>query len=188
MDRRLFLRSLGLGASALCISDRFLLRAERYLEHHNTALLKTYSKVQRTLFIRECGILCWGDPYAEPIDIPTNRQYYVDWRGWDLEEVIELYGSDGIDQKMDEWDYREAYWNRNESPEAIAYNKLGGMNIGPLQYGEDEEPVGELEFMDGPSIGNDSLLVTVPDELSLSCLQWRLEQLGCPINVRYSNA
>ena len=188
MDRRLFLRSLGLGASALCISDRFLLRAERYLEHHNTALLKIYSKVQRTLFVRECGILCWGDPYAGPIDIPTNRQYYVDWRGWDLEEVIELYGSDGIDQEMDEWDYREAYWNRNESPEAIAYNKLERMNIGPLQYGEDEEPVGELEFMDGPSIGNDSLLVTVPDELSLSCLQWRLEQLGCAINVRYINA
>ena len=101
MDRRLFLRSLGLGASALCISDRFLLRAERYLEHHNTALLKTYSKVQRTLFVREGGILCWGDPDEGPIDIPTNRQYYVDWRGWDLEEVIELYGSDGIDQEMD---------------------------------------------------------------------------------------
>ena len=45
------------------------------------------------------------------------------------ERDIVRVASNGIDKKMDELDYREAYWNRNESPEAIACKELEGILV-----------------------------------------------------------
>ena len=70
MDRRYFLRSLGLGASVLCFLDRFLLKAERHLERHYGLILKTYQRAKQNQYIREGGILCWGNPYKAPKDTP----------------------------------------------------------------------------------------------------------------------
>ena len=189
MNRRYFLKSLGLSGIGLCISSRFLLRAERYYERHNAPLIKSYTKVKETLYVREGGILCFGDPYAPPNRIPTWRKWYTDYCGEDPKGLTEAVGmtDQDLDYEIDEWHFREMYWNRNESPEAIAFNQLQELEIGSLSYGDDTQPVGSLEFMDGICPGNDSLLVTVEDDISLSCLQWRLEKLNHPMNIKYAN-
>ena len=92
-----------------------------------------------------------------------------------------------LDYEIDEWQFREMYWNRHESPEAKAFNQLQEMEIGSLSYGNNTLPVGSLEFMDSPCPGNDSLHVTVPDDISLSCLQWRLEKLNHTMNIKYAD-
>ena len=75
MDRRYFLRSLGLGASVLCFLDRFLLKAERYLERHYALMLKTYQRTKQNQYIREGGILCWGNLFKVPKYIPIFRRF-----------------------------------------------------------------------------------------------------------------
>lgn len=189
MNRRYFLKSLGVGASSLCISSRFLLRAERYFERNSAPLIKAYTKVNETLYVREGGILCFGDPYATPRNIPTWREWYVDYCHEEPTGLAEAMGMSekDLDYEIDEWQFREMYWNRHESPEATAFNQLQKMEIGSLSYGDNALPVGSLEFMDSPCPGNDSLLVTVPDDISLSCLQWRLEKLNYPINIKYAD-
>ena len=92
MNRRYFLKSLGVGASSLCISSRFLLRAERYAERYNAPLVKAYIKAKQTLYVREGGILCLGDPYAPPSVIPTWREWYVDYCHEDPTGLAEAMG------------------------------------------------------------------------------------------------
>jgi hypothetical protein len=63
---------------------------------------------------------------------------------------------------------------RGEAPDALAYAYLEPLDIGP-------EPgagsvVGRIDFVNGPCPGNDSRFVSVPDLLSLSLLQKRLNQ------------
>ena len=189
MNRRYFLKSLGVGTTSLCLPSSFLLRAERYFERNNAPLIKAYPTLKQTLYVREGGILCFGDPYAPPASIPTWREWYIDYCGEDPNGLADAMGmtDKDLDYEIDEWHFREMYWNRHESPEAIAYNSLQAMDIGPLSYSNDTEVIGSLEFMDGPCPGNDSLFVTVPDDLSLSCLQWRLEKLNHPMNIQYAD-
>jgi hypothetical protein len=189
MNRRYFLKSLGVGVTTLCIPGSFLLRAERYFERNNAPLIKAYTKVKETLYVREGGILCFGDPYAPPTNLPTWREWHTEYCGEDPDGLADAMGmsDNDLDYEIDEWHFREMYWNRNESPEAIAFNQLQELEIGSLSYGDDTLPVGSLEFMDGICPGNDSLLVTVEDDISLSCLQWRLEKLNHPMNIQYAN-
>ena len=72
-------------------------------------------------------------------------------------------------------------WSRHESPTAIAYNYLESLDLGPIL----NEPggVGEIYFIDGECPGNDYLGVNVPDDLSLSLLQERLNQLNQGVRI-----
>ncbi|MEX0324999.1 MAG: hypothetical protein AB3N33_02800 [Puniceicoccaceae bacterium] len=78
--------------------------------------------------------------------------------------------------------YMDGYWLRHESSTAMAYHFLEPLDVGPHIRHPDGEVVGELSFVDGPFPGCDSLFVKTDDGLSLSCLQWRLEQLGYRCN------
>jgi hypothetical protein len=92
MNRRYFLKSLGLGATALCMPSSFLLRAERYAERYNAPLVKAYDGAKQTLYVREGGILCFGDPYAPPASIPTWREWHRDYCGEDPNGLADAMG------------------------------------------------------------------------------------------------
>ncbi len=191
MNRRLFLRSLGLMAGSLYIPDRFLLKAERYMDREGVPFFKTFRKPSMTVSADEWGILHIGDPCAGPAYIPTWREYLVEYLGHEPGELTPafLYDERGIDPSelddvMAEDVYIDGYWLRNESSTASAYHFLQAYEheIGPDLCGPDGEIVGELTFCDGPMIGNDSLLATCEGDVALSCLQWRLQQLGANCN------
>jgi hypothetical protein len=189
MNRRLFLRNLGLAAGVLYIPDRFLLKAERHLEHHGDTYLRSFRSPHVTFLHDDGQYLHIGDPCQGPEDIPTWREFFVDCWGEDpkaltaeyLDEEWYLDVSD-LDKEMPEDQYMDLYWLRNEASGAAAWHFLEPLNIGPALTGPNGEVVGELTFYDCPMIGNDSLLVQCDDGLGLSCLQWRLEQLGYRCN------
>jgi len=72
---------------------------------------------------------------------------------------------------------------RAASPSGAAYFLLDRLNIGPDLNGPGNL-VGGLEFVDGPMPGNDYLGVSCRDEISISLLQARLNELGENIAVR----
>jgi hypothetical protein len=76
----------------------------------------------------------------------------------------------------------EPYWCRVESPNALAYDLLDRLEIGRELTGPGEA-AGGLQFVDGPMPGSDYLGVHADDELSVSLLQHRLNELGTGIAI-----
>ena len=103
-----------MGATTLCLPSSFLLRAERYFERNDAPLIKAYPTLKQTLYVREGGILCFGDPYAPPASIPTWREWYIDYCGEDPKGLADAMGmtDNDLDYEIDEWHFREMYWNR----------------------------------------------------------------------------
>jgi hypothetical protein len=185
MNRRLFLRNLGLAAGVLYIPDRFLLRAERHFEHHGDTYLKTFRSPDLTFQYDDWQTLHIGDPCQGPTDIPTWREFLTEYRGHEPHEltpefIYEEWALEPADLEMvvPEDVYIDQYWLTNESSTASAWHFLEPLDIGPPLTDAKGEVMGELTFIEGPMPGNDSLLVQCDDGLGLSCLQWRLEQMG----------
>jgi hypothetical protein len=180
-----------MATGALYLPSRFLLDAERFLEREHRPLLKAFPSPNHTIIADEFGTLHIGDPYSGPENIPTWREWFLEYQGYRPRELTKSFldeewglAKSDLSESMCEQTYFDAYWLRNESSTATAFHFLEGMDIGPDLVDSNGEVVGELVFYDGPCPGNDSLLVQAEGDLALSCLQWRLEQLGWKCNVQ----
>ena len=186
MDRRLFLRSLGVTAGALFIPDRFLLRAERYFENEGYPLLRTYRNPVYTILADECGDLHIGDPFKGPDRFPSWKEFLTECWGHKPEDLTDEFldqwnlCSADVDREVEQ-EYYWSWWLRHESSGAHAYNFLYPLDVGP-EIHKDGEIVGRLTFFDGPFPGSDCLISQIDDHYSLPFLQWRLERLGQPCN------
>ena len=125
-----------------------------------------------------------GDPRVGPPRMTLqefiNRYYDGDVEGF----VAECYDNDedaDLDAEVDEWEVVE-HWAATDSPHALAYYMLDGLDLGPDLDGPDA--VGELQFICGPCPGNDYLGVHATDALTLSLLQERLNQLKTGIHIK----
>ena len=190
MNRRYFLRALGVATGSLYVPSRFLLKAERFLEREHRHLLSTFASPDRTIFADEFGTLNIGDPYEGPASIPTWREWFLEYQGMQPRELTKRFldyewdlAKSDLDKEMCEQTFFDGYWLRNESSTASAFHFLEDMDVGPELVDSNGEVVGELVFYDGPCPGNDSLLVQAEGDLALSCLQWRLQNLGWKCNV-----
>ena len=121
-----------------------------------------------------------GDPHQEPPEL-TVREFAERYYG-DLDEYLEEYELEGTDPDslMDSWDVFDT-WVYRDSPSARAYHFLQGLELGPDLDGDDA--VGEIRFIDGVCPGNDSFWSEAADEVSLSLLQKRLNDLNTGIRV-----
>jgi hypothetical protein len=72
-------------------------------------------------------------------------------------------------------------WSRNDAPAAKAYRLLDDIDLGS-EFGGDN-PVGHLEFMDGPNLCNNYLGAQTEDPVSVSLVQKRLNDLNTGIRV-----
>lgn len=188
ITRRQFL----LGTTAGLILPSFYDRAYSFFENHGEPLLIVPKQPEDTLYA--CADfaaypklqLNLGDPRAEPPDM-TIREFCLkygegdpetwwceEWLGVDDAEPID------IDMQMDAftvWDW----WGRQDSSNARAYHYLEFLDLGSDFDGPN--PVGGLDFIDGPCPGNDYLGVEACDPVSVSLLQQRLNELGTGIKV-----
>ena len=187
MNRRLFLRSLGTATGALFLPDNFLLKVERFLETEYRPLLTHYTDPYYTILCTDFGTLHIGNPYQGPEYIPTWREFFIEKRGFTQRELTKRFLEDywelskeDLNRRMNEEHYW-SWWLRNESSAATAYRFLEPLDIGP-EFSLKGELVGKLQFFDGPFPGSDSLYAEIDGDLTLSCLQWRLRQLGYKCN------
>lgn len=140
-------------------------------------LLETSVSPETTLYATDWGAdeyqLSLGDPYE---DMPDMTWRYLLAKRYDCHSFEEYYGTEDP-QKLPNWslDYLAPehgvleYWVREESADARAYNFLDSCNFAPDPGGSDS--VGEIHFVDSPCPCNNSRLVAVPDDISLSLPQ-----------------
>ena len=181
--RRQFLLST-IGAAGGFILPSFYSRALSFLDQFGEPLLEPPPRIVDELVIcsERDNELNLGDPWEQVPDM-TWREFLTRYHSgpygqpeeWGLEEV-----------QLDDdapWDTVAEDWCRVDSPNARAYRLLENLDLGPDLTGS--KAVGGLVFTDCPAPGNDYIGVAVEDDLSISLLQQRLNDLNTGIKVRY---
>jgi len=182
ITRRQFLLSIP-AVSVGYLIPSFVVRATEYLANTGKPLLVEPSSYDSILFAVDDGTgnyqLNIGDPYAQPPSL-TLREY-IDIYYWgdddDYIEESELTKNEfknALNEYVDEEVYLE-HWARQHSPNRLAFDYLSCLDLGSEQ--ENNNTDGVIEFIDGPSPGNDYIAAHVPNHISLSLLQERLNQL-----------
>ena len=177
--RRQFLLST-VGAAGGFILPSFYARALEFVDQFEEPLLEPPKRVVDELIICQefGGELNLGDPREEPPDMTWREyltRYHPDWRDgyWGLEE-----------SQLDDaapWDKVQNSWCQFDSPAARAYHLVESLDLGPDLTGP--KAVGGLISIDGSCPGVDYLGVTAEDDISISLLQQRLNDLKTGIKV-----
>ena len=118
----------------------------------------------------EFGNIAWGHSEAETIE------YLRENLGICKCEAEEQLNARADDSEVFSW------WLRHQSPNALAHKHLEGLDLGP-ELGRRGITAGGIRFVDGFHPGNETLWVDVPDLLSISLLQARLNELGQGIKL-----
>ena len=181
--RRQFLLST-VGAAGGFILPSFYARALEFVDQFEEPLLEPPKRVvdEITICASLGGELNIGEP-AEQIPDMTWREFLTRYHPGSLDEFEFHWGLE--EAQLDDaapWDTVLGSWGRVDSPNARAYHLLESLDLGPDLTGP--KAVGELNFLDGPNPGaKDYLAVTVEDDISISLLQQRLNDLKTGIKV-----
>ncbi|MFC1696129.1 hypothetical protein ACFL1C_08405 [Pseudomonadota bacterium] len=181
--RRQFLLSTA-GASVGAIIPSFYFRALEFLEQFGEPLLVPPQRATKELCVlNNCGELelCLGDPFAEPPKI-SFREFFTQYDPQGLDTFEEMWGYDeeDLDTPMDE-EYFFDHWLMHSGPSARAYKLLGSLDLGKELNGPNA--VGGLTFFEEANMVSCWRGVRPEDEVTLSLLQQRLNDLGTGIRI-----
>ena len=183
--RRQFLLSTA-GAAGGFILPSFYTQALEFLAETGEPLLTPPKRVVDELII--CTDRGWelnfGDPWEQVPDM-TWREFLTRYHPETLDELDDHWGLE--ESELDDeapWDWVVGPWCRIDSPNARAYHLLDNLDLGP-DFSK-PKAVGGLLFTDCPCPGNDYLGVSVEDEISVSLLQQRLNDLDTGIRISIS--
>ena len=181
--RRQFLLST-VGAAGGFILPSFYARALEFVDQFEEPLLEPPKRVvdEITICASLGGELNIGEP-AEQIPDMTWREFLTRYHPGSLDEGECHWGLE--EAQLDDaapWDTVLASWGRVDSPNARAYHLLESLDLGPDLTGP--KAVGGLSFIDGTCHRTiDYLGVWVEDDISISLLQQRLNDLKTGIKV-----
>ncbi len=205
MKRRDFLTLCGLAAGSVLIPKSIarLIRDTCVLAGQ-PLVLPRHSKAGSIIYaVYEYGdyTLHFGDPDAEPF-VPNWREF-IDSRGVDMdcdEERFDFlsqyfyWDRSGGEPEPDiplgdpidggalefymDWDYE-----LRESPRAQVFHYLNNLPLCPGEDGIADDPLGELDFIEGDRPGSNLTYVQAPNLASLACLQHRLNELDEDIQI-----
>jgi hypothetical protein len=182
ITRRKFLIGAG-SALTLPTVNKFIW----HIDSKGHPLIEKPSNPRKTLFVDQFDDFRI-DLGREPEEYPTAtwREFLVDKLGYKtpttLSQFRDLYNEFGLKPRELDTDFDGyfEYWDQTEGPSALAYRLLEELNIGPKLAGPCNE-VGGIKFVDGDSPGHDYIGVHAYDNLSISLLQNRLNELGTGI-------
>ena len=188
ISRRQFLVGAAGAAAGLILPD-WLVRAERFIEDEGEPLLEVPSRYRDTLTaVRWDGTeyqLYLGDPDQGPPEF-TWVEFADHFHGeTDIEKFFRYYLGEDVewpdpDEPVDDWRVEER-WVLQDSPSAQAFDYLDSLDLEP-DVGSTRS-AGLVEFEEGPMPGSNDRIVTAADELSLSLLQKRLNDLGESVRI-----
>ena len=163
-------------------------KAFNYLEQHGEPLIEIPAQPTiEMLAVDHCSNgefqLNFGDPWEGPPDV-TLREY-IDSYYADLDEYLDEHELTAADIDLDgavdpEWVMDT--WAYSSSPNALAYDFLYPLDLGPELQGPDV--VGEIQFIDSDALAHDYKGAHAVSELTLSLLQDRLNQLKTGVAIR----
>ena len=180
ISRRQFI----LGTASGLILPSYYDKVLAYFENHGEPLIEIPKQVDTELLVvDEYGSYQFhlGDPWAEPPEM-TVREFALEHCGG--EEAYQEDWCDGADVDFDDFVDPEIvidYWARHDSSNAQAFYLLEGLDLGPDL--NRKNAVGEIRFIDGACPGNDYLGVEAADQVSISLLQKRLNELVTGIRI-----
>jgi hypothetical protein len=192
--RRQFLLST-VGAAGGFILPSFYARALEFVDQFEEPLLEPPKRVvdEITICASLGGELNIGEP-AEQIPDMTWREFLIRYHQDSLNSLEFYWGLEESQRDLAPWGLKESQlddaapsdtvlgsWGRVDSPNARAYHLLESLDLGPDLTGP--KAVGGLNFIDGSRPGCDYLGVTVEDDISISLLQQRLNDLKTGIKV-----
>jgi hypothetical protein len=195
MDRRSFI----IGAGSAILTAAFYRDIVRYAERKDEPLLLRPDDVRQTLYaIRQGdGYSLWLDnhPDEEPDWGMTWAEFYQHSEGYDWDDAItEIANRFGIEdedaaayaaQTVDEDELLEWHYH-NELGSGLAVQFFQDVDLGPdFTAGIGR---GEVCFADYRCAGPDRWCSEAADQLSLSLLQGRLNELGTGIEVKISHS
>ena len=180
--RRQFLLST-VGAAGGFILPSFYARALEFVDQFEEPLLEPPKRVVDELIICQEfeGELNLGDPREEPPDM-TWREYLTRYHPGSLDEFEFHWELE--EAQLDDaapWDKVIDSWGQFDSPAARAYHLVESLDLGPDLTGP--KAVGGLISIDGSCPGVDYLGVRAEDDISISLLQQRLNDLKTGIKV-----
>jgi len=189
MNRRQFLIRSSAAVGAL-VTTQFLQQAQWFITQEDKPLLITpQGQIYRTLYVAQSegkyalfldGLpneydepsftwedfanQAWGYDRAQTIDFLREQE------GVTKREAIDRLSSRANEYQVFEW------WARHASPNVLAYHYLDTLDLGP-EFGRGKG-AGDVRLIDGFHPGNETLWAEVPDLLSISLLQGRLNELS----------
>ena len=184
ISRRQFLLSTA-GATVGAIVPSFYFRALEFFEQFGEPLFELPGQVSRDLYVLSTDEgfmeLSVGNPYA---DIPamTYREYFAVRNPKWLENYEETWGFepaqlDTLMHQEELWDW----WFMEEGPQARAFHLLQSLDLGKDLSGPDA--VGGLDCVREANMVSSWVSARVDDDVTLSLLQRRLNDLGTGIRV-----
>ena len=181
--RRQFLLSTA-GASVGAIIPSFYFRALEFFEQFEEPLLEVPQHVTQDLCVLDnCGELelCLGDPLAEPPEL-TFREYFTRYEPDSLDKFESMWELDPkeLDSPMNQ-DYQWDMWFMHHGPSARAHHYLSSLDLGNELSGPNA--VGGLEFFEDANMVSCWRGVRPEDEVTLSLLQQRLNDLDTGIRI-----
>lgn len=187
LTRRTFLlgaAGTAAGTAAGLMLPAWVRRAKAFIETEHQPLLEPPPRVRRVL---QATIPDWDDRYylvlTEPYEGPPrltwrqfHRRYFADQYGHFADFVKEVLGEPAApDDEADPSWVRNIWVDTADAPHFAAYHYLSQFDLGPEL--NNDLAVGRIEFVNGFDPGQEQRLVTVPDLLSLSLLQNRLNEI-----------
>jgi hypothetical protein len=183
ITRRQFLLSTA-GASVGAIIPGYYFRALEFSEQFDEPLLEPPTRPTRELHtFHNCDELelCFGDPTVGPPDM-TYREFFARYQPEGIETFEEEWGMgpEYLDTLMD-WETVLDTWSLHDSPQALAHSYLSSLDLGPRLSGNGA--VGKLEFFEDSNMVSCWRGVRYEDDVTLSLLQQRLNDLGTGIQI-----
>jgi hypothetical protein len=184
VTRRQFLLSTA-GAAVGAIVPSFYHQALQFLEQFGEPLLVAPPRPTLDLCVLDLGDyveLCLGDPYAEPPEL-TFREFFARYEPEGFETFAQRWGlgPEGLELPVDT-DYQQEMWSLRDGPSAEAYYLLDSLDLGTARSGRNG--VGGIDFVEEWNMAGWNWIYATPrDEVSLSLLQQRLNDLGTGIRV-----
>ena len=188
LTRRQFLVGAAGAAAGLILPD-WVVRAERFIEGEGEPLLEVPSRYRDTL----TAVSWFGDEYQLFLGDPEQEQPALNW----IEFAERYYFEDNVNEffahyfgedahypdpqeQVGEWLISE-HWVMTDSPSAEAFNYLQGLDLGP-DFGR-PGGIGQIDLIEGTAPGDNSCVANAADNLSLSLLQKRLNDLGESVRI-----
>jgi hypothetical protein len=195
MDRRSFLINSARAFGA-ALTLNFISRVEHFVQSKNSPLLLKPDNHEKILFAIDDDIggyqmYLGKHPLDDHVPDINWRDLIIDHWGWSEKDGINYLQEDyGISKKeakelldtIAPEDSISDWFFLSQSANAKAYFYLAGLDLGP-EFGQGPDTAGEIRFIDGYMPGNDTRMVEVPENVSLSLLQARLIDLGENVKI-----
>ena len=168
------------------IPESFVEKAFGYYERRGSPFLENRRKVKHRVFLDSHGILHLGKPWEDFPEVPTWRQFLIQYEGNSREDIkfrlnkISAIDKDQLDDTLD-CEYFYDQLAHNYLPAAKFAHLVDQLKV----VTSDEktgEVLGQLRRHEGSITGSDVLCMELIEPITLSWLQWAFEQVGEPAN------